>query len=71
MTEMERALKADGEKLLALTGQDHGPFPMTKDVMILQMSAAIEDVMANRDGPEPSLQDCVEAAVRCYEIVNG
>lgn len=26
MTEMERALQADGEKLLALTGKDHGPF---------------------------------------------
>lgn len=25
-TEMERALEADGEKLLALTGQDHGPW---------------------------------------------
>lgn len=26
MTEMEKALQADGEKLLALTGQNHGPF---------------------------------------------
>lgn len=26
MTEMEKALQADGEKLAALTGEDHGPF---------------------------------------------
>lgn len=71
MTEMEKALQADGEKLLALTGEDHGPFDQTKDEVIAQMSVAIEDVMAKRDGPEPSLADCVEAAVRCYEIVNG
>lgn len=44
---------------------------MEKDEAVKQMSQAIEDVMASRDGPEPSLEDCVEAAVRCYEILKG
>lgn len=42
-----------------------------KDEAVKKMSQAIEQVMATRDGPEPSLADCVEAAVRCYEIVKG
>lgn len=44
---------------------------MDKDEAVRLMSIAIEDVMAKRDGAEPSLADCVEAAVRCYEIING
>lgn len=34
MSEMERALEADGEKLRQLTGKDHGPFKLCEIIPI-------------------------------------
>lgn len=39
-----------------------------RDGVVREMSQAIENVMATRDGPEPALEDCVEAALRCYDV---
>lgn len=40
-----------------------------RDELIEKLSKVIEDVMATRTGPEPALEDCVEAAARCYDII--
>lgn len=44
---------------------------MEKDEAVRRMSIAIEDVMAKRDGVEPALEDCVEAAVQCLDLVQS
>lgn len=33
MDEMEKALQADGDKLIAITGRDHGPFTLEEAVL--------------------------------------
>lgn len=55
---------ADKEMLRA----NHADDATLKDEMVRLMSLAIEDIMAKRDNDEPTMQDCVDAAVHCYEL---
>lgn len=63
MSEMDRALEADGEKLRQLTGKDHGPFdlaepnPKLDDKHIQSLAILIAVEIAKQDNELDNLGD--------------
>lgn len=41
--EMQSALATDGEKLRAMTGEDHGPWDISRDVILCGIVANLEE----------------------------
>ena len=50
--EMERALMADGEKLRALTGEDHGPWDLDDFALADEHRAELESLAAGYEASE-------------------
>jgi hypothetical protein len=60
MTEMQRALEADGEKLRQLTGEDHGPFKLCDPIVgprIQSLAILIAVEIAKQDNELDNLGD--------------